>query len=99
MPSSQFGPSQSQSSYIPSSQSSKCEDSEVFDDSVIDGDHNKEKNKYYILLFLETEDLSGAIVLVMWLNLLQLLTKCRKPGCGAAVLPDNINPVRNGTLN
>ena len=53
------------------------------------------KKKFYSN-FKESEDLSGATVLVMWTSLLQLLCKCRKPGCAAAVLPDNIRPVRNG---
>ena len=32
----------------------------------------------------------------MWSNLLLLLAKCQKPGCGAAVLPDNMKFIRNG---
>ena len=32
----------------------------------------------------------------MWSNLLLLLSKCQKPGCGAAVLSDNMKVIRNG---
>ena len=35
----------------------------------------------------------------MWSNLLLLLAKCQKPGCGAAVLPDNMKVIRNGIKN
>ena len=83
VPSSQAIPSSQSSCYLPSSESSKCQDSETLDDSVVD----------------ESGGLSGAIVLVMWTSLLQLLYKCRKPGCAAAVLPDNMKPVRNGQYN
>ena len=32
----------------------------------------------------------------MWSNLLLLLNKCHRPGCGAAVLSDNMKVIRNG---
>ena len=42
------------------------------------------------------ENFSGAIVLVMWSCLIELLSKCRKSGCSANVLPDNMVATRNG---
>ena len=98
VPSSQPIPSSQSSCYVPSSGSSKCQDSETLDDSIADG---KAELSQHIInpCFQESEDLSGAIVLVMWTSLLQLLCKCRKPGCAAAVLPDNMKPVRNGQYN
>ena len=45
---------------------------------------------------VESNEFSGALILVMWSNLLLLLAKCQKPGCGAAVLPDNMKVIRNG---
>ena len=67
---------------MPSSVSSQSKDSEGVDDSTIDGD--------------ESEEFSGALILVMWSNLLLLLAKCQKPGCGAGVLSDNMKIIRNG---
>merc|ERR1712179_879157 len=69
-------------SYVPSYASSYNKDSEGLDDSTTDGDG--------------LEEFSGAIILVMWSNLLLLLSKCQKPGCGAAVLSDNMKVIRNG---
>ena len=47
---------------------------------------------------LGSVDFSGAAIIVMWSCLLQLLTKCRREGCGAAVIPDNMVPQRNGEI-
>ena len=40
--------------------------------------------------------MSGAVVMVMWCFLIQLLSKCKKDGCAAPVLPDNMTARRNG---
>ena len=40
--------------------------------------------------------MSGAVVMVMWCSLIQLLSKCKKDGCAAPVLPDNMTARRNG---
>ena len=98
-PSSQQFPSQSQSSYIPSSQSSKSKDSDMLEDSVIDGNIDGSTVPTSDKNLSESEDFSGAAVLVMWTSLLQLLSKCRRQGCGAAVLSDNMRTVRNGKCN
>ena len=48
------------------------------------------------------EDNSGEVglcgygVIVMWSCILQLLSKCRREGCGAVVCPDNMIHHRNG---
>ena len=46
--------------------------------------------------YLGAVDFSGSAVIVMWSCLLQLLTKCRREGCGSAVNPDNMITQRNG---
>ena len=56
---------------------------EIMQDSFGDGD--------------ELDEFSGTMALVMWANLLQLLCVCRRVGCGAQVLPDNMKPTRKGT--
>ena len=40
--------------------------------------------------------MSVAVVMVMWCSLIQLLSKCKKDGCAAPVLPDNMTARRNG---
>ena len=102
LPSSQSVPhnSQSQSSFVPSSESSKSEDSEMLEESFIDGDiHVIYTTAFLKFNVAESEDFTNATVLVMWTCLLQLLCKCQRQGCGAPVLPDNMKPIRNGKLN
>ena len=41
--------------------------------------------------------MSGTVVMVMWCSLVQLLSKCTRTGCGAAVLPSNMEARKNGT--
>ena len=42
-------------------------------------------------------NMHGSAVIVMWSCLFQLLSKCRREGCGAQVNPDNMISTRNGT--
>jgi hypothetical protein len=68
----------------------------MLEDSVIDGNVQSNISVDIDDDIPESEDFSETTVLVMWTSLLQLLCKCRKSGCGAQVLPDNMRPVRNG---
>ena len=85
----------SQSTYVPSSLG---RDSEVLEDYVDDGTvvEIQHLTVLYKLNNSEPDEFCGTTVIVMWASLLQLLCKCRRVGCGASVLPDNIRATRKG---
>lgn len=85
----------SQSSYEPSSLG---RDSDVLEDYVDDGTvvEIQHLTVFYKLNNSEPDEFCGTTVIVMWASLLQLLCKCRRVGCGASVLPDNIRATRKG---
>ena len=85
--------------YLPSSGSLEGKDSEEMDDSITDGIYSVNNSVLsWETYFAEPDEFSGTMVLVMWTSLLQLLCKCRREGCGAAVLPDNMKPIKKGNI-
>ena len=88
---SSWQPSQG-SSWQPSQPSS----SDLLDESDAEGRITIKHEYVNIKDVTGGENFSGAIVLVMWSCLIELLSKCRKSGCSANILPDNMVATRNG---
>ena len=77
-------------------QESQPSSSDILDESTDEG-RITIKHEYAEMKDIKGGEIfSGAIVLVMWSCLIELLSKCRRSGCSANVLPDNMIATRNG---